>query len=357
MIRSRTAVVHEIIEQDDNTTEILIKSEDGFHKAINYNRITGSVRVNDKILVNTNATYLSLGTGGYDYVISNISNGRTDFDFEKGHIIKLRYTPMQIRCLAVEEEDSPYHQTLKDKYSVEGLKVIILPLHSMLAPAVHILKQLKESIRISYIMTDSACLPLSFSKTVKDLKRQQLLDSTITSGQSFGGDFEAVNLYSALVTAKYVCTCDIAIVSPGPGVVGTNTLLGFSGAEGGALIDAVNLMKGMAFYVPRISFSDRRERHYGLSHHSITVLSRLAFSRAHIALPLLSEEKKQVIIEQLNKNKLYKKHDIQFVQENVIDMLRQRNVKVNTMERGLEEDPEFFRTVGSSVILAMNISE
>ena len=34
--------------------------------------------------------------------------------------MKLRYTPMQLKVLSVEEEDSPYHQQLADADSIDG---------------------------------------------------------------------------------------------------------------------------------------------------------------------------------------------------------------------------------------------
>jgi hypothetical protein len=235
------------------------------------------------------------------------------------------------------------------------MKVIIIPLHSMLSPTVHILKHYNKSLKITYIMTDSACLPLFFSKMVRTLKEQQLLDFTITSGQAFGGDLEAVNFYSALLGAKYICECDIAIIGPGPGVVGTNTKLGFSGVEGGSIIDAVNLMNGVPFYVPRISFADQRERHYGISHHSLTVLGKLTCSGAHLAVPIFNQEKENVIFQQINKHQIHQKHDISRIDENTLSILEQRNVQIKTMGRGIAQDPAFFRTIGSTAVFALNM--
>ena len=80
--------------------------------------------------------------------------------------------------------------------------------------------------RLVYLMSDGAALPLGFSQTVTALKQEGLLAATITFGHAFGGDLEAVNIYSALLAAKHVVQADLAVVLMGPGVVGTGTTLG-----------------------------------------------------------------------------------------------------------------------------------
>ncbi|MDK2801485.1 MAG: hypothetical protein PWP27_425 [Clostridiales bacterium] len=355
MIRKRLAVVREILEFDNDVTEVAIEVEHELQKAINYNSITGQINVGDKVLINTNAVYLNLGTGGYNFIIHNYSNTECDFPSELGHIIKLRYTPMQLKCLAVEEPQSLYHETIKDRDHVEGLKVLIGPLHSMLLPAIQILKYYHKQLKISYIMTDSACLPIHYSKTVKWLKTQRLLDYTITCGQAFGGDFETVNVYTALITSKYICKSDIAIITPGPGVVGTDSILGFSSIEGGHLIDAVNTLKGVPIIIPRISFADNRERHQGLSHHTLTILSKIAYSSAFIGLPVLEEEKNNFILDQIKRYNIDQKHRVHYIAEQTFKILNKGNLFMKTMGRGIEQDPDFFRAIGASTLLTLKI--
>ena len=97
----------------------------------------------------------------------------------------------------------------------------------------------------------------------------------ITCGHAFGGDFEAVSVYSALAVARHVAHADAAVVAMGPGIVGTNTRLGFSGMEVGTILDAAAALGGVPIACLRVSFADERPRHYGLSHHTATAL-RLA---------------------------------------------------------------------------------
>lgn len=348
MIRRRKGIVKEILNHDSEIAEILVEVENKIEKAINYNQLTGTVEVGNEVLLNTSAVFLSLGTGGYHFVIDNLCHHEVDFDNLSGHIMKLRYTPIQLKCMAVEEQNSPYHEMIKEADSISGMKVLIGSLHSMLAPAMHIMKEESPYLKVAYIMTDSACLPLAFSRTVKQLRSQMLLHSTITCGQAFGGDYETVNVYTALLTAKHICQCDVAIIIPGPGVVGTGTMMGFSNIEEGHLIDAVNSLGGFPIVIPRMSFCDHRDRHRGISHHTITILNRIAHTAAYVALPMLEAEKHNWITRQIQQSNIHNKHKIRYVQEDTLSILQRRKVTVKTMGRDMMEDPDFFRAVGAA---------
>ena len=71
------------------------------------------------------------------------------------------------------------------------------------------------------------------------------LDSTITCGQAFGGELEAVNLHSGLLAARHVAGADVAVVAIGPGVVGTATPFGHGGVAQGEAVNAVAALGGI----------------------------------------------------------------------------------------------------------------
>ena len=82
--------------------------------------------------------------------------------------------------------------------TIDGLPVVATPLHSQL-PAVALgIRSVRPDARIAYVMTDGAALPLALSDLVATLRDRDLVDTTITCGHAFGGDHEAVNVYSAL---------------------------------------------------------------------------------------------------------------------------------------------------------------
>ncbi|MDI3312112.1 MAG: DUF3866 family protein [Thermoanaerobacterium sp.] len=341
MISIKKGIVKKIISEKADICFVEVDVEGIISKAVNYNKITGIINVDDVVYVNQTARNLQLGTGGYDFVILNT---RYDaFEYKNiGHIMKMRYSPMQINVLSVEEQDSPYHDIFNNFEGLHGMPVIVAELHSMLAPTAIVLKKLKPSVKISYVMTDSACLPISFSNTVHYLKENSFIDSTITIGHAFGGDFEAVNIYSALICAREVAKSDVAIVAMGPGIVGTGTKYGFSGIDQAAIIDAINKIKGNPILIPRISFNDTRERHNGISHHTVTVVE-LVNSTCNMAVPKLKYEKGLFLKKQLE-NPVFDKINKCFVDvETFRELLHNvKDIKFTTMGRGLDEESEFF---------------
>jgi hypothetical protein len=324
--------------------EIEIEIDQKIEKALNYTKITGKARPGDKVILNTTAVRLGLGTGGYHFIIYNFSYKKMIPD-SIGHIMKLRYTPFQIKCLAAEEEDSPYREKILNCDSLGGTPVIVGSLHSMLACAVASVKQaMGKNARIVYIMTDGACLPIFFSRTVKILKDYGLIDMTVTVGHAFGGDLEAVNIYSGLLTAKAAADADVIVVTMGPGIVGTGSKYGFSGVEQGQIVNAVSTLYGKPIVIPRISFKDTRNRHFGISHHTITVLSEIALAPAIVAIPEMELGKKQFVLKQLRLKDIHKKHRIIEKKGDAgIELLKQVGFDFNTMGRKLDDEPEFFK--------------
>jgi hypothetical protein len=349
--------VTEVIRTYSGCTETKVSTDFGEALAINYNFLTGRIKEGDEVLLNTTAVDLGLGSGGYHFVLSIndgcevVKNRCLNMKKSNGHTMKLRYTPLQFSFLSMEEENSPYHE-LFDKYKdIKGMKVIIGELHSMLLPAVFNIKRINPKIKVSYIMTDGGALPISFSRSVVFLNEKRLIEGSITFGQAFGGDYEALNIYTALLGAKHVLNSDIAIITMGPGITGTGTKYGFSGIEQGYIIDAVNTLGVTPVFIPRISFAEKRARHFGISHHSITILSEIAKTRAEVIMPRFSEQKDEYVKAQIKKHGINHKHKIVFIQEqeNILNnILHFDDVMPTTMGRSIGQDKEFFITAGAA---------
>lgn len=330
-------------------------------RAVNYNQFTGMVKEGDEVILNTTAVRLGLGTGGYHFVYFNLTGlaggemgffppGQGDSALDKplgsaGHIMKLRYTPLQSSTLAVEEEESPYHELIKDFESLEASPVVILPLHSLLAPLLIAYKGFYPDKKAVYIMTDGACLALDFSNLVRKLQAEGFLDATITYGNAFGGDYETVNIFTALATARKVLAADLIVVGMGPGIVGTGTKYGFSGVENAFIAKAVRILEGRSILIPRISFAEKRSRHYGISHHTLTLLGDLITEPVEVVFP-----EEALIREIVARSKLAEKHDLAFYPiEEVKEILQASAFPFHSMGRGLAEDPLFFITAGLAV--------
>ncbi len=353
MIRIRIGEVQEITSKRPGATEVLVRCEGQLEKAVNYDEYIGTVRPGDRVVLNTSAVTLGLGTGGYHFVMVNLENLSTT-DVETGHIMKMRYTPFQLPVMTVEEEKSPFCETMRNSTALqENTPVVIGTLHSMLGPFTASANYLNPNLKIVYIMTDGGALPLAFSKQVSTLKECGLLHATVTCGHAFGGDYEAINIYSALIAAQAVAEADVIFVAMGPGIVGTGQKYGYSGVEQGEIINAVAILGGTPIAIPRISFADKRTRHRGISHHTLTALGEIALRPAIIPLPILEEMKQKLLDEQLERAGLNKKHHIKVVDGKlVMPALNKWQIRVTTMGRGAKETPEFFLACGAAARVA-----
>ncbi|MBM7622811.1 DUF3866 family protein [Sporohalobacter salinus] len=356
MLAIKRGKISEIIEQRSELTKVKVELRTGeIRKAINYDDLTGVVSLQDEVIVNTTAVELGLGTGGYDFIVYVEGSEPKNLD-GLGHIMKLRYSPFQLKTFSVEEEASSWHKEIKNFTSLREHPVIVGSLHSMLAPVAIVLNELSDfSLKLAYIMTDGAALPLKFSDTVAKLKQKDFLGTTITIGHAFGGDLEAINIHSGLAAAKEVVEADVTIVAMGPGIVGTGTQYGFSGIEQGEIINAVSSLDGIPLAIPRISFSDQRKRHYGFSHHTLTVLEKIALKEAVVGVPKLSStDKQEELTKQLIEADLNQKHDIRYRDGNeLLELVSKSDIGVSTMGRNEKEDPEFFMTAGIAGLLAL----
>jgi hypothetical protein len=252
--RFATAVVTLMISERAGLQRV--EMDDG-RRAYVLTELIGPVSVGDRVVVNTTAVDLGLGTGGWDVVHWNLSREAWSGP-GGGHVLKLRYTSLQVDTGVAEE----------GAVDLAGKPVVACDVHSQLAPVAMAFAEAAPGRRLTYVMTDSAALPLALSDLVADLVGRGLLADTITCGQAFGGQREAVNLHSALVLADG----DAVVVAPGPGVVGTGSRLGFGGLEVATVIDAATVLGGRPIVAVRYSGADDRARHRGRSHHTTTAL-------------------------------------------------------------------------------------
>jgi hypothetical protein len=340
--------VLKILSQGKDITEVILDTEHPVKKALNYNRITGQVSVGDQVTLNTTAASLSLGTGGYHFVMANHTLAKLSMSPE-GHGMKVRYTPSQVKVSFIEEEFAQQKAIFDTPLNLAGRIVCFGELHSMIPPLCAFFKYFsKINLRIGYIMTDHAALPMAFSKNIAYLKECSILDTVITIGNAFGGDVECVNIYTGMQAASAIQKCDIILVSMGPGITGTGTRYGFSGLDMGLYLDLAYRYGGKCFFIPRISFAETRARHYGISHHSLTILKDIVQSPISIILPSLKKDKMRFLYQQLQENSLHGKHHI-FITDGreIRNAMEHYGISVTTMGRGMMEDPAFFYTIGA----------
>ncbi|MBM3674339.1 MAG: DUF3866 family protein [Actinobacteria bacterium] len=345
----RTGRVVALLEERPGLQRVEVDLGDGPERAYVLSQLTGTVATGDSVVVNTTAVELGLGTGGWHVVHWNLA--RTEWT-EKGpgHIIKARYTSLQADVGSTEEHLDP---DLADLTSIDGMPVVAAALHSQVPAVAAVFKELRPTARLAYVMTDGAALPLALSDLVADLQARDLLDATITCGHAFGGDYEAVSVFSALAIARHVVHADAAVVAMGPGIVGTGTRLGFSGIEVGPLLDAVTGLGGDPIACLRVSFADPRLRHRGVSHHTLTTLSVACRSRVVLPVPALGGDVQATIETDLAAAGLAERHDVRLIPApDTLGALQRHDLRITSMGRAAADDPVLFECAGAAAVVA-----
>ena len=308
--------------------------------ALAYVDQVGMPEVGDAVLLSTGALRLGLGTGGYAMVVA--VPGRLPPDDEApGHLVKARYTPMQVTVLGVDEQDSPNHAVLRDADDLDGMPVVVADLHSALPAVLAGLRLDRRQTRVAYVMTDGGALPLAFSRSVADLRDAGWLAGTVTAGQAYGGDLEAVTLHSGLLAARLVLNAEVVVVTQGPGNLGSGTRWGFSGVASGEAVNAVGVLGGRPVASLRVSGADPRARHRGISHHSLTAYGRVALLQADVVVPHLPDELGAEVRAQAAP--LGDRHRLVGVSvDGLAQALRHSPAQLSTMGRELDEDSAYF---------------
>lgn len=339
------ATVDAVEGQAEGVEQLAVHLDDGTEGlAVNYVRLSGASGAGERVLLNTTAVDLSLGTGGKHFVVARLGTGTGVLVDAPagGHIMKLRYTPLQLDVLAVESQESLHHGVMKSAESLSGMPVVCCGLHSQVPLVAAAVKQANPELRVAYCMTDEAALALELSDLVRASVSAGLVDSTISCGQAFGGQYEAVNLHSGLLAARHVCGADVAIVAIGPGVVGTATAFGHGGISQGEAVNAVHVLEGVPVACLRISFADARQRHRGVSHHTIAALTRIALAPARVPLPALPQELSEPLDVSLAEAGVWERHERVQAKAGSVPPPDMHGIEVKTMGRGFAEDPAFF---------------
>ncbi len=310
-------------------------------RALAYPELTGRPEPGDRVLLNTTALDLGLGTGGYALVAA-LPDRLPGDPAGPGHLIKARYTPAQATVLGADEQGSPHHEVLRDADDISGVPVVVADLHSAL-PAV--LAGLRASapgpLTAVYVMLDGGALPAWFSRTCAGLRAAGWLRAVVSTGQAFGGDLDTVTVHTGLLAARQVLGADVIVVTQGPGNLGTGTRWGFSGVACGEAVNAAAVLGGRPVAALRVSDADPRPRHRGVSHHSLTAYGRVALARADVVLPALPGEFGAEVARQAAV--LAGRHALVTVSvDGLAEALRGCPVPLTSMGRGLADDLPYF---------------
>lgn len=237
--------------------------------------LVGPSEVGDDVVVNVEALDLGLGSGGFDVVHVNLTRGLAGQGREGANVMKLNYTSMQHAIVPVEDEEL--------RLPLERA-VAVLALHGQLGAVAWAFGRANPDARLGYVQTEGGALPGGHSRTVKALRESGLLVGHLTAGAAFGGEGEAISTAGALHHGLSTLGWDAAVCGPGPGIVGSSSRLGHGGM---VALDSAHVALALGcrtLLVARMSSSDDRTRHRGISHHTLTVLD-LLLEPVSVALP------------------------------------------------------------------------
>jgi hypothetical protein len=350
MIRLRRGVITTVGTVRPGAVELEVALDDRLEPALAYPALVGDVRPGDTVILNTTAVELGLGTGGVHFVVA-VEGRESTGVLALGHSMKGRYLPHQVPVSSVEET---HRDVLESSKGLLQTPVVCAPLHSMVAAIAAGAKRAGGGCRVVYVMTDGAALAGGFSRLVPRLRDVGLLDGWVSCGQTFGGELEAVTVWTAMLAAVAILGAEVIVVADGPGNLGTDTTWGVSALGSGNTLNAAHTLGGKPIPALRISFADRRERHQGLSHHSVTILRDVCKVDVNVPVPSLVDPKQRVAVwDALRAAKLEETHHLVEVDGRpALDELNDRGVEVRSMGRRMEEDPAFWLAAGAAGVLA-----
>src|SRR6201992_1112920 len=158
MIRWRSGTVTAVRREWHGAAELMVTVRGASIRALAYPALTGRPRVGDRVLLKLPALEAGLGPGGYALVVAIPDRLPGDEEIT-GHIVKSRYTPLQVMTESADEQGSQYHELLKPAASLDGMPVVVAALHSAL-PAIlaglygESRTDAADPPRVAYVMTD-----------------------------------------------------------------------------------------------------------------------------------------------------------------------------------------------------------
>jgi hypothetical protein len=305
--------------------------------------LLGGCEVGDEVVVNVEALDLALGSGGYDIVCANLTRGLGAVREDDVHVMKLNYSPLQHPVDPIEvAHESP---ALPERTP----PVLVLPLHGHLAPAAWAFAEAAPGRTLGYVQTPGAALPGTLSRDVADLRERGLLCGHVTAGPCYGGEAEAISVPGALHAAAEKLGWDAVVAGPGPGILGSATRYGHGGMAALDVAHAALALGLPTLLSPRLSATDPRARHRGLSHHSESVL-RLLLAPVRVPVPETdaggwptdapeggsAHDALAAVTEACGD-----RHDVA-VEEVELEGYSGSGLPTKTMGRALDEDPLFF---------------
>jgi hypothetical protein len=228
--------------------------------------------------------------------------------------------------------------------------VLVLPLHAHLAPAAWAAARGRPGLRLGYVQTAGA-IHAGASSEVEGLRKSGLLAGHLTTGRLYGGNPETMSLADALDAAAGRLGWEAIVCGPGPGTERSatpyehDTPTALESAHAALDLGLPTLLS------PRLSGSDPRPGHRGLSEGTSSVLARLRGS-VRVPVPEIEfegwptgdqgpgEVDLPSVLDALHRV-CDDRHDVA-VEAVDLEAYAASEVAARALERTVEEDPLFF---------------
>ena len=230
--------------------------------------LVGPVQVGDEVVVNTEALDLGLGSGGFDIVHVNLSRGLDAEGADRAHVIKLNYSSLQHPVEPIERRS--------DEDGAERPGPVPGDPPARPSGAGCLGGRAVQPRAASRLRADPgwSASRLALARRGRASRARAAVRPCHRRGR-LRGEAEAITVIGALDAAAHSLGWDAIIAGPGPGILGSASRYGHGGM---AALDTAHaaLAAGLATLAsPRLSSSDPRPRHRGLSHHTEAILGVL----------------------------------------------------------------------------------
>jgi hypothetical protein len=121
----------------------------------------------------------------------------------------------------------------------------------------------------------------------------------------------------------------------------------------GPVLDATAGLGGQPIACLRASFADPRERHLGVSHHTLTALTVACRSRVTVALPAVGGTAEQRLRADLAGAGIDTRHDVVALEPpDVLALMSEHGLHVSSMGRPAAADPILYQSAAAAGTLA-----
>ncbi|MCP3933834.1 MAG: DUF3866 family protein [Actinomycetia bacterium] len=344
----RTGVVTELLSRRSGFQRVVVDDRPAYVLT----DLVGQVGIGDRVVVNTTALDRRLGTGGSDVVHWNLSNDTLDLP-GRGHVMAARYTSVQHDAGTWDTDEGPGAATAPHDTAALAASVptIGCMLHSHAMALCAALSA--QGLSVGYVMNEAGALALALSDLLAASVEAGSVMVTASVGQAFGGEIEAVTVPSAVAGCAH-SGAEIVVVGAGPGHVGTGDPLAFSGLSLAGDLDLLSLVGSPTALALRWSSRDQRERHKGISHHSVTLLEVLA--RSH-AVPVPDAEMASAVADVLSgAGSDSQSRPVVIDPVDVVDACGRFGLDIDTMGRSLADDAAALKVIGSTAAWGIGLS-